>query len=122
MKIKDLRKRRRVRRKRGIRKKVNGTSDRPRFTVFRSHKNVYAQIIDDERGVTLVAASTMGRDLRDQVRYGGNVEAARIVGKALAEKAKARNIDHVRFDRNGYRYHGRVKGLAEAAREAGLRF
>jgi large subunit ribosomal protein L18 len=122
MKIKDLRKRRRVRRKRGIRKKVNGTGDRPRFTVFRSHKNVYAQIIDDERGVTLVAASTMGRDLRDQVRYGGNVEAARIVGKALAEKAKARNIDHVRFDRNGYRYHGRVKGLAEAAREAGLRF
>jgi large subunit ribosomal protein L18 len=122
MKIKDLRKRRRVRRKRGIRKKINGTSDRPRLTVFRSLTNVYAQIIDDEKGLTLVAASTMGKDLRDQIGYGGNVEAARIVGKALAEKAKARNIDHVRFDRNGYRYHGRVRALAEAAREAGLRF
>lgn len=122
MKIKDLRKRRRVRRKRGIRKKINGTSERPRLTVFRSLKNICAQIIDDEKGLTLVAASTLGKDLRDQIRYGGNVEAAGIVGKALAEKAKARNIDDVRFDRNGYRYHGRVKGLAEAAREAGLRF
>jgi large subunit ribosomal protein L18 len=122
MKIKDLRKRRRVRRKRGIRKKIYGTSDRPRLTVFRSLKNICAQIIDDEKGLTLVAASTLGKDLRDQIRYGGNIEAAGIVGKALAEKAKARNIDHVRFDRNGYRYHGRVKGLAEAAREAGLRF
>jgi large subunit ribosomal protein L18 len=122
MKIKDLRKRRRVRRKRGIRKKIYGTSERPRLTVFRSLKNICAQIIDDEKGLTLVAASTLSKDLRDQIRYGGNVEAAGIVGKALAEKAKARNIDHVRFDRNGYRYHGRVKGLAEAAREAGLQF
>jgi len=122
MKIKDLRKRRRVRRKRGIRKKIYGTSERPRLTVFRSLKNICAQIIDDEKGLTLVAASTLSKDLRDQIRYGGNVEAAGIVGKALAEKAKARNIDDVRFDRNGYRYHGRVKGLAEAAREAGLRF
>ncbi|UCF32332.1 MAG: 50S ribosomal protein L18 [Phycisphaerales bacterium] len=122
MKIKDLRRRRRVRRKRGIRKKIYGTSDRPRLTVFRSLKNICAQIIDDEKGLTLVAASTLGKDLRDQIRYGGNIEAAAIVGKALAEKARARNIDHVRFDRNGYRYHGRVRGLAEAAREAGLRF
>lgn len=113
---------RRVRRKRGIRKRIRGTNERPRLTVFRSLKHTYAQIIDDERGVTVCEASTRNKDLRDQVTDGGNIAAAKIVGAALAERAKAKNIETVCFDRNGYRFHGRVKGLAEAVREAGLKF
>ncbi|MGB2987526.1 MAG: 50S ribosomal protein L18 [Phycisphaerae bacterium] len=113
---------RRVRRKRGIRKRIRGTNERPRLTVFRSLKHTYAQIIDDERGVTVGEASTRNKDLRDQVTDGGNIAAAKIVGAALAERAKAKNIETVCFDRNGYRFHGRVKGLAEAVREAGLKF
>lgn len=113
---------RRVRRKYGIRKRVRGTSERPRLTVFRSAKHIYAQIIDDERGVTLCEASTRSRDLCDRIKDGGNVAAAKIVGTALVERAKAKGIEKVCFDRNGYRFHGRITGLAEAAREAGLRF
>lgn len=111
---------RRVRRKRGLRKRLRGTAERPRLTVFRSAKHIYAQIIDDDAGVTLCSASTRGKDLRDQAKYGGNIAAAKLVGTSLAEKAKAKNISQVCFDRNGYRYHGRVKGLADAIREAGL--
>ncbi len=112
--------RRRIRRKRGIRKTVGGTPERPRMTVFRSAKHIYVQVIDDQRGVTLCEASTKGKSLRDGIGYGGNVAAAKIVGKAIAEKALAKDIKAVCFDRNGYRYHGRLKALAEAAREAGL--
>lgn len=99
-----------------------GTAARPRLTVFRSHKHIYAQLIDDERGVTLCSASTQSKALRGQVKYGGNTAAAKMVGAALAEQAKAKKIVEVCFDRNGYRYHGRLKGLADAAREAGLKF
>lgn len=114
--------RRRLRRKRGIRKHVFGTADRPRLTVTRSVQHIYAQIIDDERGVTICEASTRSKDLRAQIKYGGNIAASKIVGAALAERAKAKNVARVCFDRNAYRFHGRVKGLAEAAREGGLEF
>ncbi len=113
---------RRLRRKRGIRKTVRGTAERPRLTVFRSLKHIYAQVVDDDRGVTLCEASTRSKDLRDTVEYGGNREAAKLVGEALAQRAKAKNIEAVRFDRNGFRFHGRVKMLADAAREGGLKF
>ena len=95
---------------------------RPRLAVFRSAKHIFAQIIDDERGVTLCEASTRSTGLRESIGYGGNIPAAKAVGLALAERARAKNIETVCFDRGGFRFHGRVKGLAEAAREAGLRF
>lgn len=101
-----------------IRRKVSGSAERPRLTIYRSLNHIYAQIIDDERGQTLVAASTTEKDLRGET--GGNIEAAERVGRAIAERAAARGINHVVFDRGGYRYHGRVKALADAAREAGL--
>lgn len=113
----------RQRRHRRVRKKVFGTPERPRLNVYRSLKHIYAQVIDDEAGVTLVAASTVEPELREAVGgYGGNVEAAKVVGRAIAQRALARGITNVVFDRGGYRYHGRVKALAEAAREAGLQF
>ncbi|MFW6155248.1 MAG: 50S ribosomal protein L18 [Planctomycetota bacterium] len=111
----------RQRRKRRVRGKVSGASDRPRLTVFRSHKNIYAQIIDDDRGVTLVSASTRDKDA-EATTYGGNTAAAAQVGQALAAKAAGAGIKTIVFDRNGYRYHGRVKALAESAREGGLVF
>ena len=113
---------RRSRRKRGIRKSVYGTREQPRFTVFRSLQHIYAQIIDDDQGVTLCEASTKSKELQTKVQHGGNVAAAQIVGASLAERARAKGIEKVRFDRNGYRFHGRVKGLANAAREGGLLF
>lgn len=113
---------RRSRRKRGVRKRVRGTGKRPRLTVFRSLKHIYAQIIDDDLGVTLCQASTRDKHLRDQIQAGGNVAAAKIVGAVLGERAKAKSIEAVCFDRNGYRFGGRVKGLADTAREAGLKF
>jgi large subunit ribosomal protein L18 len=113
---------RRSRRKRRVRKDVYGTKDRPRLTVFRSLKNIYAQIIDDDRGVTVCSASTRAKDLRGGVTYGGNTEAAKAIGKVLAERAQAAGVTAVAFDRNGYKYHGRIKALADAAREAGLKF
>ncbi len=122
MRASKLKSERRTRRKRGIRKSVFGTASKPRLSVFRSSKHIYAQIIDDDSGVTLCGASTRHKALREQVNYGGNVAAAKIVGLALAESAKAINIETVCFDRNGYRFHGRVKGLADAAREGGLKF
>ncbi len=114
--------RRRARRKRGIRKRVRGTAERPRLTVFRSLKHIYAQIIDDDRDATLCEASSRNKDLREQIGSGGNIAAAKLVGATLAERAKALNIERVTFDRNGFRFHGRVKGLAEAMREGGLQF
>ncbi len=113
---------RRLRRKRHIRKRIVGTPERPRLTVFRSHKNIYAQIIDDIQGRTLVAASTAEHPVAEQVPQGGNRAAAQVVGQALAAKAVEAGIQTVVFDRNGYPYHGRVKELAEAARKGGLKF
>jgi len=113
---------RRIRRKKHVRKKVTGTSERPRLTVFRSHKNIYAQIVDDTAGRTLVAASTREKPLREQCSYGGNATAAEAAGSALAAKAVEAGIKTVVFDRNGFPYHGRIKQLAEAARKGGLKF
>jgi large subunit ribosomal protein L18 len=103
-----------------IRKALKGTPERPRLCVFRSNSNMYAQIIDDTNGVTLVAASTLDKDIN--FRNVSNIESAKAVGKLVAEKALANNIKDVVFDRAGYLYHGRVKALADAAREAGLNF
>jgi large subunit ribosomal protein L18 len=101
-----------------IRKKVRGTSERPRLAVFRSVSHIYAQVIDDENGKTLAAASTVQKDLG--VKSGGNIEAAQIVGRTVAERALAAGVSQVVFDRGGYVYHGRVKALLDATREAGL--
>lgn len=105
-----------------VRSKVRGTSERPRLCVFRSLSNMYAQIIDDESGNTLVSASSLPQDLGDHEGHRGNVDTAKKVGAAVAAKAQAKGIKRVVFDRNGFLYHGRVKALAEAAREAGLDF
>jgi large subunit ribosomal protein L18 len=112
----------RAARKKRVRKKVQGGAERPRLTVYRSLRHIYAQVIDDATGRTLVAASTVGRDLRDELKKTGDVEAARAVGRAIGRKALSRDISRVIFDRNGYHYHGKVKALADAAREAGLQF
>lgn len=122
MKSSNIKIKRRLRRKRGIRKRIYGTPDKPRLTVFRSLKHIYAQIIDDETGVTLCSAGSRNKDIRDKISYGGNIAAAKIVGTALAGLAKAKKIENVCFDRNGYRFHGRVKGLADAMNEEGIKF
>ena len=105
-----------------IRKVVSGTAERPRLVVFRSLDNVYAQLIDDVRGTTLVAASTVEKDVREGLSHAGNRVAGRVVGKTIAQRAKEKGINSVVFDRAGFRYHGVVRELAEAAREAGLEF
>lgn len=102
-----------------VRRKVAGTTERPRLSVYRSEKNIYAQVIDDIKGVTLVAASSLDKGFEGT---GGDIEAAKKVGEAVAKKAKDAGIDKVVFDRGGYIYHGRVQALADAAREAGLEF
>jgi len=113
----------RQRRKRRVRRNITGTSDRPRLTVFRSHKNIYAQIIDDQAGHTLVAASSTDQATSQALtKGGGNKAAAAAVGQSLASKAVERGIKKVVFDRNGYPYHGRIRELADAARKAGLEF
>ncbi len=113
----------RVRRKKHIRKSVVGTPARPRLCVFRSTKHIYVQVIDDETGRTLASASTLSAELKSNADVdGGNVEGARAVGKLIGERALAANIPTVVFDRNGFKYHGRVAALADAAREAGLQF
>lgn len=112
----------RTRRHNRIRNKIQGTPDRPRLNVYRSNKNIYAQIIDDFREETLAAASTIDPEIRDTIDNGGNKEAARKVGQLIAERALENDISRVVFDRGGYKYHGRVKALAEAAREQGLEF
>ena len=105
-----------------MRKRIHGTADRPRMCIFRSHRHMYAQLIDDSSRRTLAAASTADEDLRGELKYGGNRSAAQRVGKAIAERARAAGIDKVAFDRGAFQYHGRVAALAEAAREAGLKF
>lgn len=113
----------REKRKRRIRHSVTGTAERPRLSVFRSAKNIYAQIIDDTSFNTLVQISSISKDVRDSVKgKGGNIEGASMIGKLIAQKALEKGIKKVVFDRNGFLYHGRVKSLAEAAREGGLEF
>ena len=113
---------RRLRRQRHVRKRLHGTPERPRLAVFRSSKHIYAQVINDDNGSTLASASTLDKDAKSQVPYGGNKHAAALVGKLVAERAKQAGIDKVCFDRRSYKYHGRVQALADAAREAGLQF
>ena len=112
----------RLNRKKRVRRKVAGTAAKPRLTVYRSINHIYAQIIDDDTGATLVCASSMGRDLRDELSKKNTVDAAKAIGSAIAKKALAHDVKTVVFDRNGYAYHGKVKALADAAREAGLKF
>jgi large subunit ribosomal protein L18 len=112
--------RRQLRRRRHVRSKVKGTAERPRLTVFRSSKHIYAQLIDDDAGVTLAAASS--RTKGAALAYGGNIKASQAVGKKIAEVALAKGIKMAAFDRGHYRYHGRIKALADAAREGGLKF
>ena len=119
---KSEKKNKRLRRKIRIRKKIRGTPERPRLTVYRSLKYIYAQIIDDEAGHTLVAASTLEKELREKLKSTKDIEAAKTVGELIAKRALEKGIEKVVFDRNGYKYHGRVKALADAAREAGLKF
>ena len=112
----------RAARHRRIRRVVRGTAERPRLVVYRSLKHIYAQVVDDERGVTLAAAGSSAAELKPQVPSGGNIAAAKAVGALVARKAQERGIAAVVFDRGGYKYHGRVKALADAARAAGLAF
>jgi large subunit ribosomal protein L18 len=111
-----------LRRKYHVRKKILGTPDRPRLSVFRSNKHIYAQIIDDVAGATLVCSSTRTKDIRDKVSAGNNIRTAEMVGQAIAKQALQVGIKCVCFDRNRYKYHGRIKALAESARKAGLVF
>ena len=112
----------RLARHKRVRKKISGTAERPRLTVYKSAKNIYAQLIDDINRTTLVAASTIDKEIDLGGVYGGNKDAAKKVGELIAKKAVAKGISEVVFDRGGYLYHGRVRELAEAAREAGLKF
>jgi len=114
--------RQRQRRRYRVRRSIRGTTERPRLSVFRSHKHIAAQIIDDSTGRTLVAASSLDKQLRDGVGFGGNKQAAEAIGRAVAERAKAAGITKVCFDRGSFKYHGRVAALADAARAAGLEF
>ena len=112
----------RTRRKLRIRRKISGTEERPRLSVFRSAHHIYAQVVVDRDGRTLVAASTLSRDLKGTLDSDNKTDAAKKVGALVAKMCLAKNVDKVVFDRNGYLYHGRVKALADAAREAGLKF
>ncbi len=116
---KQLFERRRARTRTALRKKADG---RPRLSVFRSSKNIYAQIIDDGAGLTIASASSIEKDIRGDLKTGADKDAAAVVGKLIAERAVGKGVSEVVFDRGGYRFHGRVKALADAAREAGLKF
>lgn len=118
MQINELKQLRRSRRKQGLRKKLAGTAERPRLTVYRSLKHIYAQIVDDVTGKTLASAGT----IQDGVQGAGNKEGAAAVGKTLAQRAKDAGVSQVALDRNGFKFHGRIKALADAAREGGLQF
>jgi large subunit ribosomal protein L18 len=113
---------RRLKRHERVRKSLTGTPEKPRMCVFRSLKNISVQIIDDVSGNTLVAASSLDKDVKSKTPYGGNKEAAKAVGEAIAKKALAKGIENVAFDRGGFLFHGRVKELADGARAAGLKF
>lgn len=119
---KESRNDKRLARHERVRKNLSGTPERPRLCVYRSLKNISVQIIDDVSGATLVAASTLDKDIKAQAAYGGNKAAAKLVGEAVAKRALEKGIETVAFDRGGFLYHGRVKELADGAREAGLKF
>lgn len=112
----------RWRRRNRVRKKLRGTAEHPRMSVHRSNKHVYCQIIDDESGKTLASASTRDKDVRGQIKYGGNCDAAKVVGQVIAERAKSAGVATVKFDRGRFKFHGRLAELANAAREGGLQF
>ena len=114
--------RQRQRRRFRVRKSIRGTADRPRLSVFRTHKHIYAQLIDDTTGRTLAAASSLDKQLREGLGFGGNRQAAEAIGRAVAERAQAAGVKKICFDRGAFRYHGRVAALADAARAAGLEF
>jgi len=118
----DKREALRQRRHRRVRKKVHGTPARPRLNVYRSLCNIYAQVIDDSKATTIAAASTIDREVRERLSSGGDVDSAKVVGELVAKRALEKGVKQVIFDRGGYKYHGRVRSLAEAAREAGLEF
>ena len=105
-----------------MRKRIAGTSERPRLCVHRSTRHIRAQVIDDNTARTIVSASSLDKEVRKLIKGGGNIAASKVVGKAIAERAQAKGVDKVVFDRGGYQYHGRIQALAEAAREAGLKF
>jgi large subunit ribosomal protein L18 len=113
---------RREKTKARIRGRVSGTPERPRLTIYKSLKRIYVQAVDDTQGITLAAASSLEKDLRSSLKNGANIEAAKAVGASIAARLKEKGITAVVFDRNGYVYHGRVKALADSAREAGLQF
>jgi large subunit ribosomal protein L18 len=112
----------RQKRHRVVRNKIHGSAERPRLNVYRSLNHIYAQLIDDDAGVTLLAASTLDKEVRGEIEKGSNIDAAKAVGKVLARRALEKGIKNVVFDRGGYKYHGKVKALADAARETGLNF
>lgn len=114
--------RKRLKRHKGIRKRVFGVKEKPRLSVYRSSKNIYCQLIDDTTGRTLASASTLIKDIKNKLPYSGNIEAAKLVGRKIAEDAAKIGITRVVFDRGGYKYHGRVKALADSAREGNLVF
>ncbi|MFT7620256.1 MAG: large subunit ribosomal protein L18 [Planctomycetota bacterium] len=114
--------RRLLRRKRSVRKNISGTGERPRLTVFRTSKHIYVQVIDDMAGRTMCSSSTVDKGLRSKISFGGNATAAKAVGEDIAEKVLAAGVNQIIFDRNGYRYQGRLQALADAAREKGLDF
>lgn len=112
----------RVKKHNRLRYKINGTSEKPRLTVFRSNKNIYAQVIDDTKGITICSASTMEAEVKAKLEKTSNVEAAKVVGELVGKRAVEKGIKEIVFDRSGYVYHGKVQALADAAREAGLQF
>ncbi len=117
-----LKNKRNWRRKMRVRNKVSGTSERPRLSVFRSHKHIYAQLIDDLAGKTICCASSVNKEISEQIKHGGDIKAAELVGTLLAQRAVMKGVKKVVFDRGPYKYHGRVKALADSARKAGLEF
>ena len=122
MKLDKLNNVRRWRRRNRVRKKLRGCAEHPRLSVRRSNKHIYCQLIDDEAGKTLASASTRDQAIRDSIKYGGNCDAAKAIGKTIAEKAGELGIKRIKFDRGSYKYHGRVAELASGAREGGLEF
>jgi len=120
MHILKAKRKRRIKRRKSIRKKIFGVKEKPRLSIYRSSRNIYCQLIDDTIGKTLVSASTLSEDIKKKVPYGGNKKAAELVGLKIAEEAKKNGIDKAVFDRGGYKYHGRVKALAESARKNNL--
>jgi large subunit ribosomal protein L18 len=122
MAVKNKKTAARLRRKRSIRKRLSGTTARPRLSVFRSNQHIYAQLIDDTRGVTIAAASTQSAEVKSEAEGKRKAELAALVGKLIAERAKAKDVEQVVFDRNGFIYHGRIKAVADGAREGGLQF